>query len=262
MGKKRMFSLSVTDTDKFLEMPTSTQALYFHLSMHADDDGFVSNPKAIQRIVGASPDDLKILESKQYIIVFGTGVIVIRHWRINNYLRGDRYTPTTFTEEKSKLEIEENGSYQLSGIPSGVPVVDHVVYQTATNGIPVVDHVVYQTATNGIPSIDKYSIDKNSIDKDRGKPTLEELKAYCKERKNNVDPEKFFDYYSSNGWKVGKNPMKDWKAAVRTWERNDYKGNPKKKEALPDYYTPEPKRTEEEPMDQSEAEELMKMLKG
>ena len=121
MARKRMFDLEVVDTDLFLEMPQSTQNLYFHLGMRADDDGFVSNPKKIIRTIGANEDDLKILFTKQFIIPFESGVVVIRHWKLNNYLRKDRYTKTIYKEEMKKLEEDENGVYNLNtrvGIPN------------------------------------------------------------------------------------------------------------------------------------------------
>lgn len=198
MAQKRMFDKTITNSDEFLEMPDSSQNLYFHLSMNADDDGFVNNWKSIMRMTGHKEDDLKVLVAKQFIIPFDSGVIVIKHWRINNYLRNDRYIETKYKEEKSKLTLDDN--------------------------------LVYQLDTNGIHSIDKNRIVKNSIEekeiykekdsKKNKKPTLEEVKEYCLERNNNVDAELFINYYESNGWKVGKNSMKDWKACVRTWERN------------------------------------------
>ena len=121
MARKRMFDLEIVDTDLFLEMPQSTQNLYFHLGMRADDDGFVSNPKKIIRTIGANQDDLKILFSKQFIIPFESGIVVIRHWKLNNYLRKDRYTETIYKEEKKQLVEDENGVYNLMskvGIPN------------------------------------------------------------------------------------------------------------------------------------------------
>lgn len=117
MARKRMFDIEIVDTDLFLDMPQSTQNLYFHLGMRADDDGFVSNPKKIIRTIGANEDDLKILTTKKFIIPFEIGVIVIRHWKINNYLRSDRYTETIYKEEKRQLTEDENGVYNL-GIPN------------------------------------------------------------------------------------------------------------------------------------------------
>ena len=115
MAERRMFTLKIVDSDAFLDMPASTQALYFHLAMRADDDGFVNNPKKVQRIVGASEDDLKLLIVKRFIIGFETGVIVIKHWRMHNTLRKDRYNPTQYQEELAMLSIKENGAYTDRG---------------------------------------------------------------------------------------------------------------------------------------------------
>lgn len=115
MAKKRMFSIYVIDSDAFLDMPLSTQALYFHLAMRADDDGFIGNPKRIQRIVGASDDDLKLLIIKRFLIVFDDGVVVIKHWRMHNTIQSDRYTKTVYTDEMAQLRMKENKSYTLVG---------------------------------------------------------------------------------------------------------------------------------------------------
>ena len=123
MSEKRMFSKQITDSDAFLDMPLSTQALYFHLGMAADDDGFINAPKRIQRMVGGSDDDFKLLIAKNFIIPFESGVVVIKHWKINNYIRSDRYKETAYLEEKSMLSIKENGAYSMLGIPSGSDVV-------------------------------------------------------------------------------------------------------------------------------------------
>jgi len=106
-----MFSPLVIDSDAFLDMSSTAQALYFHLGMRADDDGFVGNPKKIQRMVGGNDDDLKILLAKRFILTFESGVIVIKHWRINNLVRKDWYRPTVYIEEKEQLQIKENGAY-------------------------------------------------------------------------------------------------------------------------------------------------------
>jgi len=111
MAQKRMFSLQIVDTDAFLEMPVSSQLLYFHLSMRADDDGFIGNPKKIMRAVGVQEDDLKVLIAKRFILTFETGIIVIKHWRINNYIQNDRYNETKYVEEKNNLELKDNSSY-------------------------------------------------------------------------------------------------------------------------------------------------------
>lgn len=205
MAERRMFAKTIVLSDAFLDMPLSARCLYFTLGMFADDDGFVNSPKGIMRQAGCSEDDMKVLLAKKFLLAFDSGVIVIKHWRINNYLRNDRYMPTKYIDEKAMLSEDENNAYTLSK-PVGIP-------------------------SNGIPSIGKDSIGKDRLDSSKH-PTIEEVKAYCQERGNQVDPERFIDYYTANGWKVGKNPMKDWKAAVRTWERSESKINSKQK----DYY--------------------------
>ena len=111
MAERRMFSKTIIDSDTFLDMPLSAQALYFHLSMRADDDGFINNPKKIQRMIGASDDDCRLLIMKQLIIAFDSGVIVIKHWRLHNYIQKDRYKPTLYQNEKSTLELDESKVY-------------------------------------------------------------------------------------------------------------------------------------------------------
>ena len=146
MAERRMFAKTIIDSDEFLDMPLSTQALYFHLSMRADDDGFINNPKKIQRSIGATDGDAAVLVAKKFIIPFASGVVVIKHWRINNYLRNDRYHETVYQEEKKALSVKKNGAYTLSKDEDCQPV-----------GIPVVD----QRYTEN--SIGKSSIEENSL---------------------------------------------------------------------------------------------------
>ena len=113
MAQRRMFSKQITESDAFMDMSLSAQALYFHLGMSADDDGFVNSPKRVQRVIGANDDDLKLLIAKSFIIPFDTGVVVIKHWKINNYIPKDRYTPTAYTEEKAQLFEKPNRAYTL-----------------------------------------------------------------------------------------------------------------------------------------------------
>lgn len=141
MAERRMFAKTIIDSDAFLDMPLSAQALYFHLSMRADDDGFVNNPKKIQRMVGASDDDCKLLILKRFILTFESGVIVIKHWKIHNYIQKDRYKETVYLKEKSELAIDENNSY--------------------TERIQNVSKLDTQVSIGK----DRVSIDKDSIDK-------------------------------------------------------------------------------------------------
>lgn len=111
MAQKRMFSLQIVDSDAFLDMPVSTQLLYFHLSMRADDEGFIGNPKRIIRTIGASDDDFKILLAKRFLLPFESGVVVIKHWLIHNTIRMDRFNATAYQEEKKQLTVKENKAY-------------------------------------------------------------------------------------------------------------------------------------------------------
>ena len=130
MAEKRMFSKTITDRDDFLSMPPTSQNLYFHLGLHADDDGFVDSPRRVMNCVGAREDDMKILITKQYIIPFESGVCVVKHWRMHNYLRADRYKPTAYREEMSKLSVLQSGEY-VDGCTLGIPSGN----QVDTNGM-------------------------------------------------------------------------------------------------------------------------------
>lgn len=198
-----MFAKTIVLSDAFLDMPLSARCLYFTLGMFADDDGFVNSPKGIMRQCGASEDDIKILMSKKFLLAFESGVIVIKHWRINNYLRNDRYQETKYLEEKSELSYDENGAYTF-GIPN--------------SGIPSI----------GKDSIDKYSIYKEKeISKDISKkknfipPSVEEVKEYLLSVGSKVDAEAFVAFYESKDWMIGKNKMKNWKSAIVTWEKRN-----------------------------------------
>lgn len=219
MAERRMFAKTIIDSDAFLDMPLSTQVLYFHLAMRGDDDGFINNPKKIQRMIGASEDDLKMLIAKKFIIPFESGIVVIKHWKIHNYIRGDRKKETVYPEEMSQLCEKKNGSYSLKN--------------TLTDPCQSLDSQMSVTCQpNG--SISKDRLGKVSIDKDNNiggnsdelqkkrfvPPTVDEVHDYCCERGNTVDPEAFVAFYESKGWMVGKNKMKSWKAAVRTWEKS------------------------------------------
>lgn len=207
MANRRMFSRDIVCSDHFLDMPSSAQALYFQYGLEADDDGFVSAPKKIIRLTNASEDDLKILIAKGFVIPFDSGVVVISDWKINNYLRKDRYTPTRFKAELEQLDTVDD-RYQL---------------HMTSNGIPISNRMVGITDTQ--VRLGKDSIGKDSINNKGGKssrftpPTVDEVRGYCLERGNNVDAQCFVDFYSSKGWYVGKSKMKDWKASVRTWEK-------------------------------------------
>ena len=113
MAERRMFAKSIIDSDAFLDMPISSQCLYFHLAMRADDDGFINSPKKIMKIVGANDDDMNILIARKFVLVFDSGVVVIKHWRIHNYIAKDRYKETNYIDEKKALYLDENKAYTL-----------------------------------------------------------------------------------------------------------------------------------------------------
>jgi len=153
MADKRMFSKIIIDSDHFLDMPLSTQSLYFHLSMRADDEGFINNPKKIMRMIGASQNELELLLQKQFLILFESGVIVIKHWRIHNYIRKDRLKKTIHSYESEQLEIGENDVYNK--------VVSQVSDIVSVKCQPDVNQLSEQVR------LDKVSIDKISIEEDR-----------------------------------------------------------------------------------------------
>lgn len=158
MAERRMFTKKIIDSDAFLDMPLSTQALYFHLNMRADDDGFVNNPKKICRMIGASEDDLKVLISKRFVLTFNNGVIVIKHWRMHNLLRKDRYKPTQYQEQFKEIELKTNGAYTEK---RREPLKIEGSASTATNWQPDGNQLATQDRV-GKDRIDKVSLDKVS----------------------------------------------------------------------------------------------------
>lgn len=157
---RRMFSDQITKTDAFSEMPQGSQLLYFFLGMEADSDGFVPNPRAILRLRRISEDDYKILIAKNFVIPFDSGVCVVKHWRINNQIRKDRYTETKYLTEKSTLFIKDNGSYTLDH-NQGRPVPRGHFIVNEDKGEIETPHLGNRLATIGQPSIGEVSKEKN-----------------------------------------------------------------------------------------------------
>ena len=158
MASRRMVNIRIIDSDNFLELPLSTQALYFHLLMRADDDGFINNPKRIQRLIGGSEDDFKLLIAKQYILTFSSGVIVIKHWKMHNYIKKDRYRETDCITEKNMLYEDENKTYTLES-PQCI--------QSGTNSEPEWNHSI------GKDRLGKASINNNILPEQVGQPEQE-----------------------------------------------------------------------------------------
>ena len=166
MADRRMFSKTIIDSDAFLEMPLSTQALYFHLSMRADDEGFVNNPKRITRLVNATDDDYKLLIAKRFIIPFQSGVTVIKHWYIHNYIQKDRFKETVYKDERAMLSLKENRAYTVtdtSRIQSGYGMDTNCIQGVSSMDTERIQNV---SSLDTQYSIDKYSIDKGSIGED------------------------------------------------------------------------------------------------
>lgn len=208
MAQKRMFDKRITDSDKFMDLPNSSKALYFMAGMEADDRGFFQ-PRRLQKMCGFTDDDFKILIAKGYFISFESGVVVITDWNKNNYLDKRRITETEYIDELNLLKLV-NEKYELNDT-------------CLANAQPMLSQ--YSIEEN---SIVQNSIEEHRIDRGMGegrtvfkKPTIEEIKDYCMERNNSVNAEAFYDFYESKNWYVGKNKMKDWKACVRTWEQRD-----------------------------------------
>lgn len=155
MAKRRMFSMDIVDSDAFLDMPISARLLYYDLGMRADDDGFVANPRRITKVIGSSEDDLKILIAKRFLLAFDSGVVVIKHWKMNNYIQKDRYTATNYKEEATRLYIKENNSYTFDEKQAKKALISPCI-----QNVSKVDTQV---------SIGKLSIelDKSRLDKDR-----------------------------------------------------------------------------------------------
>lgn len=154
MANRRMFSMQIVDSDAFLDMPVSSQALYFHLGMRADDEGFLNNAKKICRMIGAAEDDLKLLITKKFLIPFEDGVVVIKHWKINNYIQKDRFRDTVYQDEKARLTVNSNGGYSL----------DTGCIQTV--------HKLDAQSSLGQDSLGKERIVKNSLDQSREHTTI------------------------------------------------------------------------------------------
>lgn len=215
MAERRMFAKAVIGSGKFLRMPATARLLYYDLGMEADDDGVVEAFR-VMRTTGATDDDLKILCAKGFVRVLNEELVTqITDWKINNFIRGDRYRPSVHAD-------------LLNSDTNGIPPV----YQLDTNGIPD----GYKTDTEvrigkdskGEDSQGKGIIAATAADtapKRRTKfspPTVDEVAAYCAEHGfGTINPEAFVDYYEARGWKIGSQSMKDWRATVRNWARRD-----------------------------------------
>jgi len=195
MAEKRMFAKKVIESGRFLRMPPTSRLLYYDLGMAADDDGIVEAYSVI-KMDGCTEDDLRVLVAKGFVRILNEDLVsIITDWKTNNTIQKDRYHPSIYASLVSNLDTE--CIQPVSNLETEIKVKDKI---------------------------------KIKDNKERTKrfvpPTLEEVESYCKERNNGVNPRRWYDHYQAVGWKVGRNPMKDWKAAVRKWEED----KPKKEE--------------------------------
>lgn len=222
MADRRMFSREITETDAFLDLPLSSQALWFHLGLHADDDGMVGSPKSVARLVGASADDLGLLVAKGFLISFDSGVVALRHFRVCNTLKRDRIKPSVFQAELSTLELDDGKIYREKGhLNSSVPDG----FQPGST----LDPNARQVASSSVPQVMEVMEGRELIKEERpaqrkrfAPPSLDEVEDYAKEKGIKLDAGHFMDYYMAQGWRLSNgNQMKDWRAAVRNWVKND-----------------------------------------
>lgn len=214
MAERRMFAKTIADSDAFLEMPQTSQNLYFHLSMRADDDGFVNNPKRIQRMVGCSDDDMRILIGKSFIIPFESGIIVIKHWRINNYIQKDRYKPTVYQEEYSQLQVKENGAYTLC-IQNGYNLDTQVrLGKDSLDKERIVEDSIVDDSPASLtkPTRHKYGMYNNVLLSDEDMQKLRD--EFPHDYTDRI--ERLSEYIASTGKKY-----KSHLATIRSWARKD-----------------------------------------
>lgn len=211
MAERRMFARAVTGGARFLRMPVTSRLLYYDLGMAADDDGCVE-AFAVMRMTGATEDDLKVLVSKGFVKILNDELVsLILDWKVNNYIQKDRYHPSIYAKLLNDQSVDTECIQDVSNLDTQVRL--------------------------GKTSIDKASIGEASTGEVRAgepaqsakppartrfsPPSVQEIEDYCTEKGFLLDAERFVDYYASIGWRVGKNPMKDWRAAVRTWVKKD-----------------------------------------
>lgn len=210
---KRMFSREVLCSDAYTDLSFEAQSLYVQLCMDADDWGFVGAPKRLQRSIGTSESAMKELHERGFVRTFESGALVILDWWRNNTITESRRKPTAYPSELSMLTETESGRYEP---------VDDKAYEQHANAFKEHEVACKVHASKEEVSSVEVSTDKGRKRKRFVKPTREELLDFCrKEGLTCVEREvdRFIDYYESNGWMVGKNHMKDWRATARNWER-------------------------------------------
>ena len=231
MAEKRMFTKKITESDAFLDMPLSSQCLYFHLNMNADDDGFVNNPKRIQRLIGASEDDLKLLIAKAFLLVFESGIIVVKHFRMHNTLQNDRYHPTNYQEEFQMLGLKDNKSY---------------TWKQSVNILETEHNLTKQSKGKNRCIKKEYGQYKNVLLSD---DELEKLKAEFPDWERRI--ERVSEYCASKGKKYS-----NYLATIRSWAKKEIQNIPPI-EQLPKY---DPSRNKN--LNSEQEKELLNLIKG
>lgn len=248
MAERRMFNARLLSSDRFLDLSAEAQVLYFHLGLHADDDGFLTRARAICRMIGVGADSLEELVSRGFLLAFESGACVLRHWRQHNSIRKDRYTPTDCRQEFQQLILLEDESYvrkdQAESVP-GIVIMEPVKERPSSEKTEETQNNPSQAETElgkviplpkktegtqnnplpanaepcrmiPLPKTGKKTEDRVSL------PTLEEVREYARERESRVSPDLFYDYNVSLGWQTQRgNQIVDWKAAFRCWEKRE-----------------------------------------
>lgn len=213
MAERRMFAKTIIDSDAFIDMPVTARLLYYDLSMRADDDGFVNSPKKIMRMIGASQDDLSILIMRKFIIPFDSGVVVIKHWRIHNYIRKDMYHETKYKEEKEQLELDENNAYVSNmSQPCNEPVTSPSTQVRLGKDRLGKDRIEERKNSSFSPARHRYGEYNNVLLSDE---ELEKLKAELPD-----SWEQYIQDLSSYMASTGKS-YKSHLATIRNWARKD-----------------------------------------
>lgn len=206
MAERRMFARAVTGGARFLRMPVTSRLLYYDLGMAADDDGCVE-AFAVMRMTGATEDDLKVLVSKGFVKILNDDLVsLILDWKVNNYIQKDRYHPSIYAKLLNDQSVDTECIQDVSNLDTQVRLGKASIGEASLGEVRAGEPA--QSAKP--PARTRFS-----------PPSVQEIEEYCREKGFLLDAERFVDYYASIGWRVGKNPMKDWRAAVRTWVKKD-----------------------------------------
>ncbi len=279
MAERRMFSKSIIDSDVFLDMPPTTQLLYFHLAMRADDDGFINNPKKIQRMLGCSDDDLRLLIFKKLIIPFESGVVVVTHWKMHNYIQRDRYKETVYKEEKSTLTVE-NGIYVSTLDTNCIQTVSEMDTQVRLGKVSIgKDSIELFDETENVSNISEKKEEKNKKENDKPKKEKpirhqygeyknvllsdDELKKLKVEFPDDYQDriEKLSEYIASTGKKYS-----NFLATIRNWAKREQGHNKNNKliqqaeQMDTKIETPTKKPTAEEIQEKEKYDKLIKQM--